>query len=382
MKYIFDPLAKIILELRKPSDMDSVRQKQMLLNPAGSGSQLTDEYYIKKISMVLTFICVGLILALLIWLSDLNKAVFIDGNVLERNESGGGEKTVNLDVYTDDELYEKNRVITVSERKYSEEETRQFLEEAEDMLASAILGENKDPDHIDRDLNLITTFEDSPFSVEWLISDYNVLDGSGSIREDFDNENGELVCLTATLSYEDIKREYVFYVNVFPAYREADEKLSKDIDRKIKQYDQMTVSYNRQLLPDEADGRKLSYKKSSPKTALYILVITLLAATAVYFGKDSELDKAVKAREREMLISYPEIVSKLTLLLGAGLTIRAAFEKTVSDRKKSSKGKVPYAYEEMMITVNRMKSGTSEYEAYLAFGKRCAVKRYVKLGAL
>ena len=36
----------------------------------------------------------------------------------------------------------------------------------------------------------------------------------------------------------------------------------------------------------------------------------------------------------------------------------------------------------MMITVHRMKSGVSEYEAYLDFGKRCAVKRYTKLGAL
>ena len=36
----------------------------------------------------------------------------------------------------------------------------------------------------------------------------------------------------------------------------------------------------------------------------------------------------------------------------------------------------------MLITVHRMKSGVSESEAYLDFGKRCAVKRYKKLGAL
>ena len=382
MKKIFESWAKTVLRIRKPSGMDRIRQKQMLLNPAGSGSGLTEEYYVKKLSLVFIFILTGAVLALLVWLSDLRQVHFIEGNVLERNGSGEGEKTVLLDIYADDELCEKNRSITVSERQYTREEAEELLAKAKDILCKKVLGDNRDPDHIDRDLELVTSIEGYPFSIEWLVSDYTILDGSGRIKDDLEDTNGVPVTLTAILSYGELKEEYVFSVNVFPRFAKEDERLADDIERKIKKYDEMTVSYNRQLLPDEADGKKITYRTSIPKTALYILLISCLAAVAVYFGKDSELDSMVKKREREMLMDYPEIVSRLTLLIGAGLTVKAAFEKTVADHGRSCKGKMSYAYEEMMITVNCMKSGVPEYEAYLGFGKRCAVKRYVKLGAL
>ncbi len=382
MKKFIEFTAKKILELKKPSDMDRIRQKQMLLNPARSGSELTEEYYIKKITLVLIFILSGAALSLLMWVSDLRQVHYIEGNVLERNNNGEGEKTVQLDIFADDELYLKNKSITVSERRYTKEEAEELLNEVKEILCKKILGDNRDPDHIDRDLDLITSIEGYPFSIEWLISDYTVLDGNGRIRDEVDNENGTPITLTAILTYDELKEEYVFSVNVFPKYADKEERFADDIDRKIKKYDEMTISYNRQLLPDEADGRKITYRTSTPKTSLYILIISMIAALAVYFGKDSELEKQVKIREREMLIDYPEIVSKLTLLIGAGLTVKAAFEKTFCDYVKSHKGKMSYAYEEMMITVNCMKSGIPEYEAYLDFGKRCAVKRYVKLGAL
>ena len=110
--------------------------------------------------------------------------------------------------------------------------------------------------------------------------------------------------------------------------------------------------------------------------------MTVFAAFLVYTGKDHDLKKEVGKREREMLLDYPEVVSKLTLLIGAGLTLRSAFEKVAMDYKNRTYGRQSFACEEMLITVYRMRSGVSEYEAYLDFGKRCAVKRYTKLGAL
>lgn len=117
-------------------------------------------------------------------------------------------------------------------------------------------------------------------------------------------------------------------------------------------------------------------------TWLYILSCGILSSVIVYMGRDRELKKKVEKREREMLLDYPEIVSKLTLLISAGLTLRAAFERVACDHAVCSHKRRSYAMEEMMITVHRMRSGISEYEAYLDFGKRCAVKRYTKLGAL
>ena len=343
MKKIFEYLAKRILELKKPSNIDSVRQKLNLMNPGRAGKELVDEYYIKKLSAVLMLLCAGLLFSALMFISDLGKSRFIGGNVLERNGYGKGDKNVTVDVYADDEQVISKKSLTISERQYTEEEISEIFEEIGEGLRYEILGENESADHVDRDLNLVGTAKDYPVDVEWLISDYTVLDGSGKIKDDYEDNEGRTVGLTACLSYGSSKAEYIFYVNVFPKVLSEEEKFGADIDKKIAEYDDMTVSSN---------------------------------------GKDSELTKAVKKREREMLIAYPEIVSKLTLLLGAGLNIRAAFEKTALDHIKNHGGRYSFAYEEMLITINRMKSGVSEYEAYLDFGKRCAVKRYVKLGAL
>ncbi len=382
IKKIYQSIARWLIRHYPPKGTDSVRENQMLMHPGRGGKELTDEYYINKIALVLGIVTVGAAAALLFWILDLGKASFIRGNVLERSGYGEGEKIVTVDLYTDGKLYEKDRNITVSERKYTEQEIAEIFGKIGEELSYSILGENESAEHVNRDLILMTVTEQYPVEIEWLVSDYTVLDGEGRIREDFRDEEGRLVKLTAALSYGKEHAEYQFYVNVFPKSLSKEEEFRRLISERIEEYDEKTVSGNLQYLPDQAGGKRLSYRRSKPKTALYILFITFLAAAAIYIGKDRELEKAVKIREREMLLVYPEIVSKLTLLLGAGLTVRAAFEKTVCDHRKNCKGKMAFAYEEMLVTVNRMKSGASEYEAYMDFGKRCAEKRFIKLGAL
>ncbi|MCR5486864.1 MAG: hypothetical protein K6F35_04945 [Lachnospiraceae bacterium] len=379
---IFRRPAKMILSLLSRTDQAQIREKQMLMHPGKGGRELLDEYYTEKISVVLLIVTAGLVMALVFWIRDLGKATFITNNALERAGYGEGERTVQVDLYADDELYERNRVIEVTERQYSEEEIAEVFSEIGERLSQTILGENQSADHVDHDLELKTSMEDYPVGVEWLVSDYTVLNGDGKIQDEFRDDNGSLVKLTAALTYGESRAEYEFYVNVFPKALTEEEEFKRLLDEKIDDYNGQTVSTNHQLLPSAVGGKNLKYRRTSPKTAFYILFMTLLGAAAIYVGKDRELDKAVKHREREMLLTYPEIVSKLTLLLGAGLTVRAAFEKTVWDRRETDSKNMPFAYEEMLITVNRMKSGMSEYDAYLDFGRRCAQKRYIKLGAL
>ncbi len=374
--------ARKLLQWKPPSDLDAIREKKMLLEPGRSGKELTDEYFTEKTATALMILTAGAVLAVILWISDLDKAAFISGNVLERNGYGEGNREVEVDLYTDDELYEKKHILTVSERRYTEEEIREIFDEIGESLSRHILGENKTPDHVDRDLNLMTVMEGYPVGIEWMIDNYTAIDGDGRIRDDYRDEEGVPVKLTAILTYGKERADYEFYVHIFPKARTEEEEFAQLLEERIAEYDEKTVSYNRQLLPDTAAGKAISYRISMPKNWLYVLLMAILAAAVIYIGKDKDLDKEVQKREREMMLTYPEIVSKLTLLLGAGMTVRAAFEKTVYDRRKNTAGRMEFAYEEMLITVNRMKSGVSEYEAYLEFGKRCAEKRFIKLGAL
>ncbi len=379
---LFYPLAELVLKIFTPKETESIRENQMLLHPGIPGAKLTREYFIKKVGAVLAVLTAGFLISLVILTVDIRSSGKIEDNLIERSSYGEGEKSVPVDLYADGKMIAKEKIIRVDEKQYSEQETEHIFKEVEQSLPSAILGDNASVDHIDHDLSLPDSLDGYPVSIEWLISDHEVLDSTGHIQEDYHELSGRSVKLTAELSYGDYHDVYEFHVHVFPLYRSPSDKLSYDIDQSINRYAADTASDNVQLLPDSVDGHMLSYERSLPHTWLYVILISVLAAFIIYIGKDHDLNKEVAKREREMLLDYPEIVSKLTLLIGAGMTLRGAFEKIAMDYKNRTYGRASYACEEMMITVYRMRSGVSEYEAYLDFGKRCAVKRYTKLGAL
>lgn len=81
-------------------------------------------------------------------------------------------------------------------------------------------------------------------------------------------------------------------------------------------------------------------------------------------------------------MDYPEIVNKLALYMGAGMTIRNAFFKMGEDYRKQQKERKRYAYEEILMTCYELQSGRSEKEAYDHLGKRCQVQVYMKLSTL
>lgn len=84
-----------------------------------------------------------------------------------------------------------------------------------------------------------------------------------------------------------------------------------------------------------------------------------------------------------MKMDYPQIINKLTLYIGAGMTIRRAWFCIAQDyeknREKTGKRK---AYEEMVCTMNQIRGGGSEGECYESCGARCGITSYRKFGML
>lgn len=84
-----------------------------------------------------------------------------------------------------------------------------------------------------------------------------------------------------------------------------------------------------------------------------------------------------------MALDYPQMVSKLTLYLGAGMTIRKAWYQIAEDYEyqREEKGERE-VYEEMIYTMHEIQGGASEGECYERFGERCALPVYKKFGAM
>ena len=123
----------------------------------------------------------------------------------------------------------------------------------------------------------------------------------------------------------------------------------------------------------------------------------LLAAGIILPALKKDLKDKQKKRTEQMMRDYPDIISKFIMLITAGMTCRAAWEKICSDYrrsierekskdeavktgKKKKAGNRRYAYEEMIISNNEMQLGLPEIKVYERFGTRCSVPAYNRFG--
>lgn len=93
----------------------------------------------------------------------------------------------------------------------------------------------------------------------------------------------------------------------------------------------------------------------------------LVAAAFMYYYADTKITDVIKARENDLSRDFADMVSKLALLINAGMITREAWEEIAN----TGEGTV---YEEMRNAVIEMNNGVSEIDAYLGFGNRCGVQ--------
>ena len=117
------------------------------------------------------------------------------------------------------------------------------------------------------------------------------------------------------------------------------------------------------------------------------LILSVLASkpTAMFFGGvltflllwylDEKVNDKLMERHDDLLKAYPQMLSKLTLLVNSGMPMRDAWNK-VAD---SNEGVL---YQEMKITEEELRNGVSEATAYRDFGERCSVKPLKKFASM
>lgn len=304
---------------------------------------------------------------------------------IKRNTYGEGDKKEELDVYSEEEGRQHIN-IEVSERVYSNDELESFFHRVTKRLDEMILGKNKSVDHIDQDMNLVTSIPDMPIQISWELSRYDVLGVDGKIQKDYAEEQGCLVELRGILTYtEQPEKQAVYETNVlvFPKGSLEEKTTISAVVEEIGRRDKETLTSPEVKLPEKYNGRNLKFYPKFEKRGMVCIVMAVICIALVFLEEKENEVKNAKKRKEELQIDYPEIVNKLTLFLGAGMTVKRAWQKIVFDydREKEIRGK-RYAYEEMRITKNEMESGGLESECYEKFGQRCQVQEYIRLGAL
>lgn len=301
---------------------------------------------------------------------------------LERGEPGEGSRQVTLQVETEKEKKEVS--IEVKERRYGEKEINEKFAEARTYVKEHYLGENISSKEIQQPLNLVQNIPESPISVRWKLDEEGYVNEDGSLNQ-MEIQREQEICITAILCYGDRQEKMELEGVIFPKKRSQKEKFWEDWSKALEEWEEKTAEKKVLALPKSINHTKLTYRENDQSVWNQILLLGILLCLILPFLLDYQTEQKIAKREQQLQREYPQIVERLILLIGAGLTVRGAWYRITEDymqRYDRNEIKEDFLYEEMLVTRRELDNGKGEAAAYASFGKRLSVVPYMRLSTL
>jgi len=342
----------------------------------------------RKISIVIFMVSITSFLCILLTVVNSEGSV-INNNSVNRPDYVENAEDINMNVYKDGEETPYEVEFNIAARQYTIEEIEKNFVLAYEYVLKNMLKDNESLENVISDLNLVTNVPQYAILVDWYSSDYKIVDYDGTVyNSDFELNNVESISiqLTANFQYGDHTCEYPIDIKIFPPYLTEEEHFINAIKKSIAEVSDNSIYEDKINLPTVVNGVQIEYKEPNKEdTTNIIFILGIIMTIVLVVGVETQKKKEKKDKDTQLKYDYSEVVSKLTLLAGAGMTISRAWEKISLDYKNQRQNntcKIHFSYEEMLITYYQMKSGMPEGKAYAEFGKRCNIKEYLKLGAL
>lgn len=105
-----------------------------------------------------------------------------------------------------------------------------------------------------------------------------------------------------------------------------------------------------------------------------LLFGVVLAVIFVWYMNESFKDK-LTARREEILAQFPQVLSKMTLLVNSGMLLRDAWNLIANQSDT-------VLFQEMQLTATQLDNGVSEVAAYREFAERCGIKEVRKFASM
>ena len=388
-------------------------RQQALATPAGIRKQM------------LLCISASLLLTILVFFLGLQDGVLKEGFRLPRSGYGGSKQYITLEVSGLTEDTSVPLDITVSPKRYTEEEANAVFREIYDQLEELVVAEGESFANLQHDLRLMTKLPKYGVQLSWDF--YPELDpalAAGSVTPDearayyrkyrhlmdsdgtLHNETlapgtvvtGYLSLIMSTdivptgtdgetkyLKTQYHSAPYRIYVGIVPRALSRYESLLLQLQQAITTEDEGSLGENMLSLPTEIDGQRIYYSEHEDRSYLLLPLLGVIAAMAIYMRQGQARRTEKKQREALLMLDYSELVSKLMVYIGAGLTVRNALE-TISQHfdaliARGIKEDRPL-YQELRTMVIQFRRNMPESEIYLSFGRRVNLKPYTKLVSL
>lgn len=312
---------------------------------------------------------------------DFGYSALQEGERLLRNDIGEGKSEVDLLIKV--EGFEEQIEISagIEEQRRTKEEAQMYLSQAKDEIRAGIFQEGEDNSYVTEAINIEDSYIEGLVDADWSFSNYQIMNTDGSVIDENVPSEGFAITAEAKLTCGDYEDYFSTDFVVFPKEKSDMERIKKELEEQI--YIQNQLEGEEYIyLPKRIDNRKLVWKQKREYLSIKILLLELLFFILYPFIKKEEELQREKERKNMLALQYPEILSKLTVLVGSGMTIRQAWNKisaSYSNKRQKRETKERYVYEEMCKTNRAMLEGESERIAYQKFGERMADHAYYRL---
>lgn len=310
--------------------------------------------------------------------SEKTKDILSEDEGLVREAYGGGSYEAELLLEIDGREAEEFLVV-VPEQRFTEKEEETYLFDAVKEIEDGFVGENASLEMVCEKVHIQSEYQEGKVLAEWEFSNAGLIDGNGMIDESRLETEHELVEAKIMLTCGDSSRIYHFYFDVYKREKSETEQFYEKLNEFI------TKSGERKgtdvlYLPTELEGHSLVWKEKKSYLPFQIFAIGIFVTALLPFVEKERKKEEKAKREAQLLREYPEMINKMSLLLGAGMTLQGAWKKIVIEYVELQKknGRKKLVYEEMLITLREIEGGMGEAVSYKAFGERCSVSKYRK----
>lgn len=395
---------------------EGVRNDLRILYPSLKAGREESRYRMDKLERLLLLLFICVLLAGGMHVMSFSSGLLQEDCSVFRAETGGGDRQLTVVALPDpvkeggQEQEEKSKktedygtyTITVHARQLTKKEAQERAQGILRQFPDILLGDNSSPEEIRSPLIMPDASRIQPFTLSWESSRYAVLDTDGSIfNGDYTQEQAEEVELTALLTCGDYRFQKKMSFVVRAPIRSEQEKMQDTVGSALLKAEKESAERERFVLPDSAGELSLSWRENVEDVSAGILILGIVICILTWYVTDYRLHEKTKERNRQLAIDYPQLVSKIVLYMGAGMSVRNVFYKCAGEYREKlaaqnalskRKGKKHsgqsrqytgrWLYEEVLLVCNELDSGVPEAEAYMHFGRRCHLRQYTKLCTL
>lgn len=276
---------------------------------------------------------------------------------------------------------EESITIDVSGRKLTEKEVKKAVAQTKEQIKDEYLGKNNNPASVYRDLKLRSRYAGA-VKANWYITP-DIFDSEGRI----DNTKAEKktdVTINGYLECQSITDEIELIVTVVPIPIDTAEGLAYYINKAVTEAESADPTNDYVKLPKEVGGKKLIFtEEKEDKGIKLVIVMALMLGLYVFYTRQKAKDDE-KKWQKELSLDYPKMISQLSLYIGAGFSVKAAFVQVGNAYIKRKKRGYPErpAFEEIVRMNRRIKDGEDEEKAYKKLGDCLRHKGFRKLTLL